>query len=72
MSDYLLDGHHSKRLEHTIWTKFYLKHHEIYMKDKLYRPLISIAHHSAVSEMLLKSEGLFNTAISMLSDVFPS
>jgi len=30
---------------------------------------MSIAHHCGVSHMLLKSEGLFNTAISMLQDV---
>ncbi|KAL4479859.1 hypothetical protein ABPG74_020375 [Tetrahymena malaccensis] len=68
LSDYLLDGHHSKRHEHTLWTKFYLKHHEFNHRDTLYRPLVSIAHHCQVSEMLIKSEGLFNTALTMLAD----
>ncbi|EAS03497.3 transmembrane protein, putative (macronuclear) [Tetrahymena thermophila SB210] len=68
LSDYLLDGHHSKRHEHTLWTKFYLKHHEMNHRDTLYRPLVSIAHHCQVSEMLIKSEGLFNTALTMLDN----
>lgn len=69
LSDYLLDGHHSKRYEHTQWSKFYLKFHEQHKRSHLFRPLVSIAHHSGVSEMLLKSEGLFNTALTMIADV---
>jgi len=46
-----------------------LQFHEVQLKDELHRPVAAMAYYCSVINQLMKAEGLFNSATTMLGAV---